>query len=313
MHGKSIMTKKRKKEKKITSHAISSRECEGSALNQHSLLRAVGSQGGRGGGLSCQSHISAPKPQRLSKVELPETGRSVTISPELALPSSFSFGEAQAQLKHTTESFKHLQPLDMVRRGEMSRARSRSRARLSVAPGFQELGGLPGTPSTGRGGYLGQRHRRPGAGSRRASREPHQPPAARGRLPAQVKRLLPAARAPLPSSLWPPGPCLCVKGVPLPSRISRPGSPGLRLRGGYWGGPAGTPAPLPEPLARRRQTSAAQSAAASLQRGSGNKEAQAANGSGAAPASRQSPSAAPHAPSRPELVAGKVRGGVAFW
>lgn len=97
-----------------------------------------------------------------------------------------------------------------------ARSRSRSRARHSVAPGFQELAGLPGTLSTGRGGYLGQRDRRPGAGSRRASRAPHRPPAARGRRPAQVKRLLPAARALLPSSLWPPGPCLCVKGVPPP-------------------------------------------------------------------------------------------------
>lgn len=115
----------------------------------------------------------------------------------------------------------------------MSRARSRSR--LSVAPGFQELAGLPGTLSTGRGGYLGQRDRRPAAGSRRASRAPHRPPAARGRRPAQVKR-----RCPPPASSYLLHFGLqvhvCVsKEFLLLSRISRPGSPGLRLRCRYWG------------------------------------------------------------------------------
>lgn len=47
------------------------------------------------------SHTSAPKPQRLNKVELPETGRSgITVSPEHALTSSISFWEEHAQLKH---------------------------------------------------------------------------------------------------------------------------------------------------------------------------------------------------------------------
>lgn len=223
------------------------RKCTKSALS----FERQSSQGGRGGGRSCQSHLTAPKPQRLNKVELPETGRrSVTISPELALPSSFSSGEAQAPLKHTEESFRHLQPLDVGRRGAMPRARSRSRARLSVAPGPQELGGLPGIPATGRGGYLARGYRRPGAGSRRLS--PCAPPAARSQGAASRAGEAAAARRPLPSYLFHFGlqVHVCVsKEFLLPSRISRPGSPGLRLRCGTGGGPAGTPAPLPEPLA----------------------------------------------------------------
>ena len=50
----------------------------------------------RGGGLSCQSHTSAPKPHMLNKAALPETGRSsVMVSQEPSLTSSFSFWKAR--------------------------------------------------------------------------------------------------------------------------------------------------------------------------------------------------------------------------
>lgn len=200
-----------KEKKKITFHVITSREYEGSALNQHSLLRAIGSQGGRGGGLSCQSHISAPKPQRLNKVELPETGRrSVTISPELALPSSFSFGEAQAQLKRTKASFKH--PNRWTGRN-VPRPLSFPTLRRSRISGISGAARYP----------LYRERRVPGpAGpetrSRLAPGVPRAPPAAssQGAASRAGEAALPAARVLLPSSLWPPGPCLCVKGVPSP-------------------------------------------------------------------------------------------------
>ena len=88
-------------------------------------------------------------------------------------------------------------------------SRARPRAPLSVAPGFQELVGPADTPSTRRTGYWGPGRRRSRHRSCLTALAPHQPLVARGRRPAQVKRLLPAT---LPSLLWPPGPCLCVRG-----------------------------------------------------------------------------------------------------
>lgn len=88
-------------------------------------------------------------------------------------------------------------------------SRARPRARPSVAPGFQELVEPADAPSTRRAGYWGPRRRRSRHRSCLTALAPCQPLVARGRRPAQVKRLLPAT---LPSSLWPPGPCLCVRG-----------------------------------------------------------------------------------------------------
>lgn len=317
MRGTSIMNGKKKKkkvgwgEKKSFSRYHQPRmrrKCTKSALT----FERQSSQGGRGGGLSCQSYRSAPKPQRLNKVELPETGRrSVTISPELALPSSFSSGEAQAPLKHTEESFRHLQPLDAGRRGEMPRARSRSRARLSVAPGSQELGGLPGIPATGRGGYLARGYRRPGAGSRR--RSPCAPPAARSQGAASRAGEAAAARRPLPPTFF----TLASRSMFACQRSSssRPGSHGQdRLASGFTagtgGGPAGTPAPLPEPLAGAVKLPPPSPPQPACGGDPGTKRPRQPMAAG-----QRRPAAnhrAPHAPSRPELVAGKVRGGVAF-
>lgn len=66
---------------------------------------------------------------------------------------------------------------------------------------------------------------------------------------------------------------MCQRGFLLLAGISRPGSPGVWHRCGYWRRCAGTPAPPPQPLARHGQTSAAQSAAAGLRRGPGTKRA----------------------------------------
>lgn len=121
-----------------------------------------------------------------------------------------------------------------------------------------------------------------------------------------MKRPPSAARTSLPSSLWLPGPCLCVRGAPPLLRISRPRAraPAL-LR--VLGGSARTPAPQPQPLAQRRQTSAAQSAVAGLRRRPGTKRS--VQPMAARPRRAAANHRAPHAPSLPERRAGKVRGG----
>lgn len=112
--------------------------------------------------------------------------------PNSPLSSSFSSWEAKPCQNILRKSFKHLQPLDLVRQGgEMSRARPR--ARLSVAPGFQELVGPADTPSTRRTGYWGPRA--PAIPTPLVPDGPRRTPPAtgsQGRRPAQVKRLLPA-------------------------------------------------------------------------------------------------------------------------
>nr|XP_055203452.1 translation initiation factor IF-2-like [Gorilla gorilla gorilla] len=178
--------------------------------------------------------------------------------------------------------------------GEKSPAPALARASNSVAPEFGELAGPPSTSSTQGAGSLGAGHRRPRAGltpgSPRAPPTSAPPAAAR---PAQVKQPPPATSAPLPSSLCFPGPCLRVLWVPS---SSYPGSHGrAQLASGSaadTGNLRNSRAAAQQPLARRRRTSAAQSAAAGLRPGPGNKEGRAANGSRAAPGRRQSPSAA---------------------
>lgn len=144
-----------KKKKKKSSPFASPAAAAGSTLNQRSSRQPLDCQAGKGGGLSCQSLISHPKPQGLIKFSFLRQEEVVSrFRPNSPLSSSFSSWEAQACQNILRKSFKHLQPLDLVRQGEMSRARPR--ARLSVAPGFQELVGPADTPST-RTGYWGPR------------------------------------------------------------------------------------------------------------------------------------------------------------
>lgn len=154
----------------------------------------------------------------------------------------------------------------------------------------------------------------PEPGSHRGAREPHpprhlRPP--RAARPAQVKQPPPATSAPLPSSLCFPGPCLRVLWVPS---SSYPGSHGrAQLASGSaadTGNLRNSRAAAQQPLARRRRTSAAQSAAAGLRPGPGNKEGRAANGSRAAPGRRQSPSAARTFAARARRWQGEGRGRV---
>jgi hypothetical protein len=95
----------------------------------------------------------------------------------------------------------------------------------------------------------------------------------------------------------------------LPSEISRSGLAGLPLRCGP-GELAGTPARLPQPRTQRRRTSAAPfAAAAGLRQGPGTKRPRQPMTAGQRRAATNHQ--APHAPSRPERSAGKVRGGAA--
>ena len=93
---------------------------------------------------------------------------------------------------------------------------------------------------------------------------------------------------------------MCQRGFLLLAGISRPGSPGVWHRCGYWRRCAGIPAPPPQPLARHGQTSAAQSAAAGLRRGPGTKRAKQPMTAG--PLRAAANHWTPHAPSLPSAA-----------
>lgn len=176
----------------------------------------------------------------------------------------------------------------------MSRATlARARAHDSPSlPGFRSLRGRRGSPLPGGSGTWA-----PGSGDPELARarwpvRPTRRWQPEGGAPRRWSGRCPAARAALPSLLWPPSPYLCVRGV---SPAVRDLTPGL----------AWPPAPL-QVLGENCWVSSAAAAATRLapsnfrrpvryrrpEAGTGNKEAQAANGSLAPPGSRQSPSAA---------------------
>ena len=189
----------------------------------------------------------------------------------------------------------------------MSRA-TFARARLSVAPRFQEFARPPGNPLYREGRVPGPRV--PETQSWLAPGGPCAPPAAGSQRAAPRAGEAAAALLPAPPYLLYFGlqVHVCVsEGFLLLSGIQHPGPPGLRHRCGYWGRAAGSPAPLPQPLARRRQTSAAQSSTDGLRRGQGTKRPRQPMAAG--PRRAAANHRAPHAPSRPERGEGKVRGG----